>query len=118
MKGVFKEASDRIQQTGLGVDDEALFKQAALQCCSYYYKIKDIMIDCPSVNPIATKDDLKFIKLSSYIRSETSNGTGTHEVEVIRTDVASVPNLKKTDDTSDKTPSKKNDSMLQSTEYL
>ena len=76
------------------------------------------MINCPSVNPIATKDDLEFIKLSSYSGCETSNGTGTHEVEVIRTDVVSVPNLKKTGDTSDKIPSKKTDSTSQSTEYL
>ena len=75
------------------------------------------MTNRPSVNPIATKDDLEFIKLSSYSGCETSNGTGTHEVEVIRTDVVSVPNLKKTDDTPDKIPSKKTNYTLQSTEY-
>ena len=57
----FKEASDWIWQTVQGVDDEASFKQAVLKHCLYYYKIEDIMIDHPSVNPIATEDDLEFI---------------------------------------------------------
>lgn len=66
----FHDSADILAGTGADITNEKDLRLAVLKRCPYYFDLKDVMIDRPSVRPKITSDDLDTVDM------ETSSEAG------------------------------------------